>query len=49
MVSVARGVTGGSLPLPLLVMIPKVLFPGAGLLGLGDIILPGIFLAFLFR
>ena len=46
---VAVGVTSGSIPLPMLVQIPKILSGGAGMLGLGDIVLPGILLAFLFR
>lgn len=49
MVSVAVGVTSQAIPLPLLLQIPKFVFDGAGLLGLGDIILPGVLLAFLFR
>ncbi len=44
------GVSGSAIPLPLLLQIPKVLFDGgAGLLGLGDIVLPGVLLAKLFR
>lgn len=50
MVEVAMGVSGSAIPLPLLLQIPKVLFDGgAGLLGLGDIVLPGVLLAKLFR
>jgi hypothetical protein len=37
------------IPLPLLIQVPKILFDGVGLLGLGDVILPGILLALLFR
>jgi len=35
--------------LPMLVVFPRVLDDGASLLGLGDIVLPGLFLCFLFR
>ncbi len=49
MVEVAVGVTSSSIPLPMLVLVPKFLSGGSGLLGLGDIVLPGILLAFLFR
>jgi signal peptide peptidase-like protein 2B len=49
MVEVAIGVTSGSIPLPMLVLVPKFLSSGNGLLGLGDIVLPGIVLAYLFR
>ncbi len=49
MVEVAVGVTGASIPLPMLILVPKFFSNGSGLLGLGDIVLPGILLAFLFR
>jgi signal peptide peptidase-like protein 2B len=49
MVEVAIGVTSGSIPLPMLILVPKFLSSGNGLLGLGDIVLPGIVLAYLFR
>ena len=49
MVEVAVGVTGGSIPLPLLILIPKILSKGSGMLGLGDIVLPGLLIAYLFR
>jgi MFS family permease len=39
-----------SLPsLPILILIPRLLFSGYSLLGMGDIILPGLYLAFLHR
>jgi len=39
-----------SLPsLPIILIIPRIIYKGYSLLGLGDIILPGIYLAFLYR
>jgi len=35
--------------LPMLIVMPRLLDDGASLLGLGDIVLPGIFLCFLYR
>lgn len=49
MVEVAMSVVGGTLPLPLLLIIPRFFSDQQGLLGLGDIVLPGLLLAFLFR
>ena len=50
MVDVAVGVMQGSIPLPMLILIPKFLHSGEfGLLGLGDIVLPGLLLSYLFR
>merc|ERR1712137_517727 len=40
---------GGSIPLPMLVLVPHVLTSGSGMLGLGDIVLPGLLLSQLFR
>jgi len=35
--------------LPMVIVVPRVLKPGASLLGVGDIVLPGLFLSFLYR
>jgi len=45
MVTVATGLP----TLPMLIVLPRVLDNGSSMLGLGDIVLPGLFLCFLFR
>eukprot|EP01119_Soliformovum_irregulare_P019583 TRINITY_DN6232_c0_g1_i1.p1 TRINITY_DN6232_c0_g1~~TRINITY_DN6232_c0_g1_i1.p1 ORF type:complete len:349 (-),score=67.30 TRINITY_DN6232_c0_g1_i1:35-1054(-) len=45
MVSVAKNLPS----LPMVILIPRVLYPGYSLLGVGDIVLPGLFLCFLYR
>jgi signal peptide peptidase-like protein 2B len=49
MVEVAVGVTSGSIPLPMLFMIPKFRSDNFSMLGLGDVVLPGLLLGYLFR
>jgi len=45
METVARGLPN----LPMVIIFPRTLDDGASLLGLGDIVLPGLFLCFLYR
>ena len=49
MVTVALQAVSPSLPLPILLIIPRFFSSNSGLLGLGDIILPSFFLSFLLR
>jgi len=46
MVSVATSV---SISLPMLIYIPRFFSPGGSILGAGDIVLPGLFLCYLYR
>jgi len=49
MVTVAQKVSDPSLPIPMLVSLPRVLDYGVSMLGVGDMVLPGLFLCFLYR
>eukprot|EP01094_Clydonella_sp_ATCC50884_P007590 TRINITY_DN1678_c0_g1_i3.p1 TRINITY_DN1678_c0_g1~~TRINITY_DN1678_c0_g1_i3.p1 ORF type:complete len:418 (+),score=103.47 TRINITY_DN1678_c0_g1_i3:223-1476(+) len=49
MVTVALSVTRAHWNLPILIQIPRLLSDGPSMLGMGDIFIPGLFLAFLYR
>ncbi|KAH3732181.1 signal peptide peptidase [Pelomyxa schiedti] len=49
MVTVAVGLTPEDQALPMILYLPRILSEGASILGLGDIILPGIYLCLLYR
>eukprot|EP01105_Mastigella_eilhardi_P005959 TRINITY_DN17612_c0_g1_i1.p1 TRINITY_DN17612_c0_g1~~TRINITY_DN17612_c0_g1_i1.p1 ORF type:complete len:379 (+),score=80.58 TRINITY_DN17612_c0_g1_i1:32-1138(+) len=49
MVTVAKGVTKEPRPLPLLITVPRLLTDGKSVLGMGDIVVPGLFICFLWR